>query len=73
MYQPPPIKPQAIRLKRIEHVVGKVQGMSLSSIRKIMRLFIRQPDITPNHLLPEFGMTLGEFCVGYVVKEKQQQ
>lgn len=72
MYQPPPVKPQVIRLKRTEQVVGKVQSMSLSSIRKIMRLFVQQPDITPNHLLPEFGMTLGEFCVGYVVKEKQQ-
>lgn len=69
-HHPPMIKPQAIRLKRTEHVVGKVQSMSLANIRKIMRLFKNQPDITPDHLLPEFGITVGEFCVGYVVKDK---
>ena len=65
---PPDHKPETIRLKRTEHVVETVRAMSLKNIRKIMRLFTNNPSLTPNHLLPEFGMTVGEFCVAYVVK-----
>ena len=67
MYVPVP-KPNVIRYKRTAHVVETVRGMSLASIRRIMQLFSKHPNLTPDHLLPKFGITLGEFCVAYVVK-----
>ena len=58
----------SVRLKRTEKVVAKVQNMSLSNIRQIMGLFTKRPELTPDHFLPSHGITVGEFCVAYVVK-----
>ena len=57
-----------IKFRRTQSVIKKVKGMNLGKIRKIMRIFSKQPSVTPDHLIPEFGITLGEFCVAYVVK-----
>ena len=61
--------PQNIKCRRTELVVKKVKSMTLANIRQIMKLFSNLPDLTPDHLLPQFGITLGEFCVAYVVRQ----
>lgn len=62
-----------IKIRRTKAVVQHVQNMSLGHIRRIMRIFTNEPSVTPDHFIPRFGMTLGEFCVGYVVRSQQKK
>ena len=57
----------SIQSRRMHQIVRIVKDMNLSSIRRILSLF-DATDITCHHFLPHFGMTLGEFCVAYVIK-----
>ena len=61
--------PMTVKYRRTEKVVQQVKSMTLANIRQIMKLFSNLPDLTPDHFLPEFGITLGEFCVAYVVRQ----
>lgn len=56
------------KVARTERIVQEVKNMELRHIRQIMSLFCN-PNVTSDHYLPQFGFTLGEFCVAYVVRQ----
>lgn len=64
----PTINADNLKVRRTEQIVDVVKNMQLKHIRKIMAL-VCKPDITSDHLLLDFGMTLGEFSVAYMLKK----
>ena len=59
-------------MTRIEKIMDMVQHMNTKYIRQIM-MMLSKPNITPDHVLTNYGITLGEFCTAYVIRNKTKR
>ena len=56
-------------MKYYECIVKKVEQFIIKDTRKIMSI-MRTRGAKTEEFMPKFGMTVGEFCVGYILKLK---
>ena len=59
-------------IERFEKIINIVAKLNTRHIRRIMST-MNNPDITPHHLLVGFGITIGEFCTAYVIRNKTKR
>ena len=59
-------------ISRFEEIISVVESMNTKYVRKIMST-LNDPDVTPDHLLTNFGITIGEFCTAYVIRNKTKR
>lgn len=59
-------------ISRFEEIISVVESMNTKYVRKIMST-LNDPDVTPDHLLTNFGITIGEFCTAYVIRNKSKR
>ena len=59
-------------ISRFEEIISIVENLNTRYIRQIMST-MNNPNITPDHLLVNFGITIGEFCTAYVIRNKTKR
>ena len=59
----------AKNITRFEEIVNIIENLNTKHVRKIMSQ-MNNPKITPDHLITNFGITIGEFYTVYVIYNK---